>query len=83
MIDAGTSSGMISSGPSSSPPSAFQRLCGASIPSIVVQLIASVVFVALGLWVGTIALETTRITGITTVPPGLLYAYNYPPPPPS
>lgn len=63
--------------------SACQRQCGATFLSVLVQLLASVVFVVLGLWAGSLALETTRIVGVTTVPPGLLYGDAFPPPPPS
>ena len=65
---------------------ACQRNCGASAIQCVVALILTVFFVVAIAYASSIVLETVKVLGITTAPPGLLYADDLsgstPPPPP-
>ena len=44
-----------------------------SLVSFVLQSVVAIGFVVAALWVASLLLETLRITGITTVPPGIAF----------
>lgn len=49
------------------------RQCGATCTSVVFQLICAVIFLGGCVFAVGLLLETTRVVGVTTVPPGLKY----------
>lgn len=60
---------------------ACQRQCQASCTAAVAQLLCVAVLVVASVYLATLVLEPINLTGITTVPPGVLYApYNQPTP---
>tara|TARA_B110001452_G_scaffold228367_1_gene203740 strand:- start:2990 stop:3196 length:207 start_codon:yes stop_codon:yes gene_type:complete len=53
---------------------ACQRQCQASCTAAVAQLLCVVVLVVASVYLATLVLEPLNLAGITTVPPGVLYA---------
>lgn len=49
------------------------RQCGATFTSVVFQLLCAVIFLCVCVFAVGLMLEATRITGVTTIPPGLAY----------
>ena len=62
---------------------ACRRNCGASAVQCCVALILTLLFVCGIAYASSLTLETVRILGITTTPPGLLYGHLLPPAPPA
>ena len=62
---------------------ACQRNCGASAIQCIVALVLTLLFVVAIAYAASLTLESVRIVGITTTPPGILYGgFGSPPSPP-